>query len=249
MKVTFRDIAWFGIVALIVIWLSKCHRDKTGELQAKANEIIKVSKEKDSVYASRSSILNERVATSEATAALAAIKAGKADGQLQETLKIITRLSAAVRASKNFPIDTSFVTVSPEYVSYCDSLAINSENIAAEYEGFKISIGGLITDKDSVIKTLKDLVNYEQTFSSESKKEFAALQYIYKNLIQSSAIRNQFFIGAEIIGNQQSLIQNVGAVLSLKTKSNKLWQISSGLQNNGQIYGRISGSILISFKK
>lgn len=249
MKLTYRDIAWFAVVALIVVWLSKCHRDRAGDLQSQANEIIKASQEKDLAHAKQTQILSEKLAASEAAAQQLANKAEKAGSQLQVTLKTIARLSAAVNSAKDIPYDTSFVTVSPDYVTYCDSLAINSENIAGEYEGFKISIGDLVTAKDSVINALKETVNHERTFSAECKREFGALGQIYKDQIQSTKPRSQIYVGAELIGNQQTLIQNVGAVLSLKTKGNKLWQISSGLQNNGQVYGRISGSILITFKK
>lgn len=249
MKITFRDIVWIAIIALVVVFLSKCHRDATNKLRVAAEEITRKALATDSAHAFQQTKSNERLRIAELWAQTAAQDARLADERLRDAIKINSRLAAAVKASKDFPIDTSFVEVSPEYVSYCDSLAVNSENLDKAIETSRINAGLIAIAKDSVINTLKETISSERDFSAECRKEFTALQHFYSKSEKAAAPRRQIYAGAELIGTQYRIIQNVGGVISLKTKGNKLWQISSGLQGNGQVYGRISGSVLISFRK
>ena len=249
MKVTFRDIVWFAIIALVVLVLSKCHRDKIDELNKGADVIIQKAKQSDSLHEKQLLIdrINIDLTAAIAKDAEANLKAN--EHQLNIAQATVLRLAAAVKESKNFPVDTSFVTVSPEYVEYCDSLAINSEHLSLDFDEYKNSAGHLIIAKDSVINTLKETVNHERSFSTECRREFAAMERFYKGADERAKPRNQIFLGAELIGTPQYLINNVGAVISLKTKQDKLMQVSGGLQSNGGYYGRISASFLIKLRK
>ena len=173
----------------------------------------------------------------------------RSDLQLGQSIAINNRLSAAVKAAKLFPIDSTFIAVSPEYVNYCDSLAVFSDSITLNFENNKRNNAHLLLTKDTIIKLQQNQVANERASYEQCKRDFNSLRNFYAQAESQHKPRNQIYLGAELIGNQYTLIQNVGAVLSLKTKTNKLWQVSGGLQSNGGYYGRINGNFLIRFHK
>lgn len=243
MKFTFRDLAWAGIVTLIVVYLSKCHRDETYD---QATELIQLGKAKDSAHKVERQEADNKLTILLGQMQNAAEKQQATDRQLTQSITTIARLSAGVKAAKLFPEDTTFTMVSPEYINYCDSLAVTSERVYDEFDNYKKKTSNLILAKDTAI-------SFHEYMLKRERAAYAICTAGYNELVQQAKRtqqpRNQIYLGAELIGNQYTIIQNVGAVVSLKTKSNKLWQISGGLQSNGGYYGRINGNILISFKK
>ena len=249
MKMTFRDIVWCAILALVLIMLSKCHRDKTNKLSESVTELMSQAKATDSIHAVKVMRDENRLNILLGQLQNATADQQAADKQVTQSMTTIARLSAAVKAAKFFTGDTSFVTVGPEYVMYCDSLAITSEATGVEFSAYKKRTGFLLLAKDTALRLQEGLLKSERAYSASCKKDFNALQHFYTESEKRNKPRNQLFVGAELLGNQTTMIQNVGAVLSLKTKTNKLWQISGGLQNNGGFYGRINGNILIRLRK
>lgn len=250
MKFTFRDIAWCAIVALIVVFLSKCHRDKADDITASVTKLKQQSQATDSAH--RVEVIREENKLNVLLGQLqnANEKQQVADKQLTQSFATITRLAGAVKASKFLTdLDTNFVTVGPDYVMYCDSLAMTSEATGIEFSAYKARTNYLLSAKDTAFRLQGDMLTSERAFSAACKKDFSALQHFYAQAEKQNKPRNQLYVGAELLGNQVTVIQNVGAVLSLKTKGDKLWQISGGLQSAGGYYGRINGNILIRLHK
>jgi len=249
MKVTFRDICWFAVVALIMLFLSKCHRDETVSMSDRFHE-INTRLMADSIAHFRAvAALEESLHAEKQATDSAARKAQAASAVVSESQATINRLTTALRTAKHLPVDGNFITVAPTYVTYCDSLADATDALAQNFNTYRLTQGAVISGKDRQLLLKDSLLIRERTFSAGCRTEVAALQAIYTKVQQENKPRNQVFLGAEISGTQATVFQNIGGVLSLKTKRNKLWQISSGIQSNGQVYGRINGNILISFKK
>lgn len=245
MKVTFRDICWAAVVTLIILFLSKCHRDEKGQLNEKVKEIDAKFKNDSITHNAERLLLEGKLSDQQAVTAEVTKKNDIVLAKLNVSEATINRLAAAIRTAKLLPIDTSFVTVSPEYVTYCDSLANESEFLTADLIKYKNLNTGIIISKDRELSIKDSMIMTEKLAVEKCRKNYSDLQFIY-GLLNKSA--NQVYIGAELLGNQYTIFQNVGVALSLKTKSNKLWQVSGGLQNGGRWYGRINGNILISFK-
>lgn len=245
MKVTYRDICWFVIVALIFFFLSRCHRD---ELKDQSLAILDKMKADSLSHNAAVLLLEGRIAEEQRKSQEMTAMAQVADAKLAVTDKTINRLTALLKQAKLLPIDTSFVTVSPEYVIYCDSLASESDGLTIEVNKYKNLSAAIIESKNQEIALKDTLINKERLNSLNCRSRFADLQAIYSKVMNDIKPKTQVFIGAEALGTQNTIFQNVGGVISLKTKRNKLWQISSGLQSNGQVYGRINANILITFK-
>lgn len=249
MKITFKDICWFAVVALIIFYLSKCHNTGkvglAGRLVALNDKILQ-----DSIqHRTQVSALVARMELERQWSDSASYKAEVARARLDVSHMTISRLTAALKKAKLAPIDSAFVTVAPDYIIYCDSLADVTENSQYKYTALKAAQGLVVAGKDRQLQIQDSLIVAERTFARQCRAQYADLQLIYGKIFEDGKPRNQVFIGAEVMGTQQSLLNGVGAVLSLKTKRNNLLQVSSGVQSKGQVYGRINANILLTFKR
>jgi hypothetical protein len=248
MKVTFRDICWFVVITFIMLYLSRCHGNEKSVLKDEVSA-IKQRLEQDSLsYVAESLLWEGRLLEQEGKTNEAIQERENADAKLAFSEKTINRLAAAIKAAKLLPFDTSFVTVSPEYVTYCDSLAEESEDLLIDLNNLKKLNTHIVVGKTGELAIKDSIIKVERNLSTQYRSRYTDLEVICAKAMEINKPKNQVYIGAEILGNQNTILQNVGAVISLKTKRNKLWQISSGLQSNGLVYGRINGNILISFK-
>lgn len=249
MKITFKDIVWIAIVVLIILGLSKCHRDSSRSQREKAEAVIADFKKADSGYKEQIGKLDSLLIAVGNYSREVKQEAQEANEKIKLSEKTIRHLSASLKAAKLLPIDTTFVTVSPDFVTYCDSLADQTDQLTIDLNRYRSTNTALLVSKESELAIKDSMISVERLFNQKYRQQFADLQTIYSKVLNDTKVRNQVFLGAEIIGTQTTVFQNVGAVLSLKTKTNKLWQVSSGLQYNGGLYARINGNILISFKR
>lgn len=249
MNITFRDIVWVGIIALILVVLSKCHRDKSNLLKEQVNELVDKRRRDDSSHASQVAIMENKQALAEGRIQIATTQQQKAERDLEQSLATAKRLSAQLREIKGWPTDTTAITVPQEFFDYCDSLAWAADSIHADYRVFKRKNSYLLLAKDTALSLQKDLYHAERNARLKCREDFESLQHFYKLADRRAKPANQVYIGAELLGSERLLIQNIGVAISLKTKSNKLWQVSGGLQNGGGWYGRINGNVLIRLRK
>lgn len=249
MSFTFKDIVWVAIIAIILIVLSKCHRDKVSSLDNDVQALLDERRMSDSLHTISTKQIVQRLDVANSNAQVAQADQLTAERKLDSSVATARRLAAELHRLRNWPIDSTAITVSGEYVTYCDSLGRTADSIAIDYIKYKRRTTALLTAKDTAYNIQGQLLNSERAARLQCKKDFEALQHFYTLADKHTRPVSQLFIGAELIGSQQLLVQNVGAVLSLKTKTNKLWQVSGGLQNGGGWYGRISGNILIRLRK
>src|SRR5688572_25174294 len=137
MKVTFRDICWFAVVALIFLYLSKCHRDDKGRVNDQAAELLNKVKQDSLSHNAEVLLLEGKLIEEQRKSHVIKTQVQVAGAKLEVSEKTINRLTTLLRQAKLFPVDTSFVTVSPEYVTYCDSLAEESELLTNEVIKYK----------------------------------------------------------------------------------------------------------------
>lgn len=248
MKLMFRDIVWIAIIAIIVIFLSRCHRNSTDALDVDLKKLqLKINK--DSInYSNAIQGLSHIAANSDSVAAILQVKNKTIEQQLDQRAITISNLTTALRKAKIPVVDTNTIAVDPDYINYCDSLANVSGFMAADYKSYKKNIGLLLHAKDTAINARDGIITVERKAKQDCKDNLNQLMRLFQEA-QSDKSRNQLYLGAEVIASPSYFISNAGIALSLKTKTNKLWQLSGGLQTNGQYYFRINGNILISLKK
>lgn len=249
MNITFRDIVWVAIIALIVIILSKCHRDKANSLNKDVAALLNERRMTDSAHSDEVQDLENRLYVITGQLQNAQADQRTAEQRLNKSVTTAGRLSAELKRLRDWPTDTNAIMVGGEYVTYCDSLAFTADSLIVDYTIFKRKNTILLAGKDTAISIQKQLYDKERAAREQCKRDFEALTHYYKLADNRAKPVSQVFMGAELLGNRQLLIQNVGIAVSLKTKTNKLWQVSGGLQNGGGWYGRINGNILIRLRK
>lgn len=248
MKFTFRDIVWIALIVLIVVALSKCHRDDNDKL----NNAVKKLQDKhtaDSLaYKSIITVQESKVESSVKKADSLSVINKSLEAKLDDNAANVMRLSAALRKAKTPGLDTNLITVDHDYIDYCDSLAFKASDLAVDYSKYKSNTNNLLAAKDETIKGKDDIIATERKAKQNCLDDYNAITHFYRDYIKANKPTNQIYIGAELIGNPAYLINNAGLAITLKTKSNKLWQLSGGIQTNGQYYARINGNILIKLK-
>lgn len=249
MNITFRDIVWVALIAIILIALSKCHRDKTNELNKDVTALVIERRMSDSVHNIAQQALENKLAVVTGKLQNAEADQHSAEAKLSKSITAAGRLAAELKRLKGWPTDTNAILVGQEYVAYCDSLAYTADSIAIDYITFKRKNNYLLASKDTALRLQKQLYDKERIALEVCRRDFKALEHFYTEADKRSKPKNQIYVGAELLGSERLLIQNVGIALSLKTKTNKLWQLSGGLQNGGGWYGRINGNILIRLRK
>lgn len=248
MKITFKDIVWIVLLILVVVALSKCHRDKVSTLNDQYDAIVSKYKDDSIAHARNATRYLDTILKQQQVTQVLSRKADSSTRLLEAAEVKVLRLSLALQAYKVSINDTGIVTVPTGFVNYCDSLSVESEYLVGEVRRYKDVNAALVMSKDREIAIRDTILMQQRTFNEELRSQFTDLRAVYEKSQQLAKPRAQVYVGAELIGTQTTFLQQVGGVLSLKTKGNKLWQISSGLQNNGQLYGRVSGSILLTFK-
>ncbi len=249
MNITFRDIVWVAIITIVIVALSKCHRNKTDTLNDDVQALQTERRMSDSVNAIETAQLTSKLKVATDRVQLAQVDQQTAEIKLSKSMATAGRLSAELKRLKGWPTDTNAILVGQEYVTYCDSLAFTADSLVVDFVTFKRKNNYLLAGKDTALRLQQALYNKEHTALELCRRDFNALQHYYKLADSRNKPRNQLFIGAELLGSERLLVQNVGVALSLKTKTNKLWQLSGGLQNGGGWYGRINGNILIRLRK
>jgi len=247
MRFEFKDIVWIGIIALVVVLLSRCHRNRSDKLNTDI-QALKTKQLQDSIdYQNAVRVYETTAAKADSTAAIYIAKNKDVQLKLDQKSSTILQLSRIIKGAG--PVDTSLTTVGPEYIEYCDSLADVSTAMVVDFQKYKRNTNIILQAKDTIISSKDGIIAAERQAKQNCKNDYNSLMHFYQDAQKAAMPRNQLYLGAELIGTPNYLVSNVGAVVSLKTKTNKLWQLSGGLQTTGQYYIRINGNILISLKR
>ena len=159
----------------------------------------------------------------------------------------INRLTAKIEAAKNQQPDNTWVKVSPDYKESCDSLVgvvkIQQQQLAeADENGAKLNELMLyeISLRDSTINAQKE---FNRKFMGQLDDCMTQLQIAVKQ-----QPRNQVYAGIGMFGNQINPLAGGQVNLSLKTKSNKIFEITGAAIGNAW-YGGVGAKFLITFKR
>lgn len=248
MKFTFRDIVWVGIIALTLLVLSKCHRDDNDNLGIDIKQ-LKEKAYKDSIALTKQVQIHEY--TAEVARQQAIIYTAKnkiIERQLDSTNLVAMRLARYIKGYEQPGIDTTFTTVGPEYINYCDSLADLTVLTSYNFGNYKKNTAIVLAAKDTMLMAKDSIISIERLAKQKTLRDYNGLMHFCQDMQKEVKPRGQVYIGAELMANPSHFINNAGVALSLKTKSNKLWQVSGGIQSNGGYYARVNGNILIKLK-
>lgn len=159
----------------------------------------------------------------------------------------IHRLIAKIDGAKLEKPDSTWIKVSPHYKDGCDSLrdrAYAQQQQINQYEENGAKLNELmlyeIAERDSAINAQKE---FNRKFMSQLDNCLAQLQTAVKQ-----QPRNQVYAGIGIFGNQINPLAGGQVNVSLKTKSNKIFEVTGASVGNTW-YGGVGAKFLLSFRK
>lgn len=248
---TFREYLILAVVlVLAILFIRSCHGSDTLRTAAMQKE--------DSLKALNTTLQASHTADSlEKTALIGEVRELRVKAQSSKDSDLMAftglqkayrGLSGRIQASEPSKPDSNGVWVVPEkYLKQCDSCATALQLGSSAFDKLKYD--------DSATKALYEYElalreAYEKDLNRQydsSQSLFNAQSQVVTALAKAGKPKAQIFAGVEILGGPVTVFQNIGGALSLKTKQDKLFQISGGLTNLGTWYARINANFKIHF--
>jgi hypothetical protein len=235
------------ILFLIILYFQLCANKKLTDGISKAdyNAMVKAKDDtakyyKDIIKADSEAINNAHMASAEQRD-----KAEIYRRSLVESQNTVQRLSDKIQAAKKEKQDNTWVAVSPNYVEGCDSLRIVAIDQNAKIEQYE----------ESKAKQ-EELMNYEIGIRDIALHNRDAFNRALRNQLDSCQLkvkgaasqnRTQVYAGVGMLGNQINPIAGGQVNVSLKTKGNKIYEVTGAAVGNTWYVG-LGTKFLISFR-
>jgi hypothetical protein len=246
-----KNSGWilFGIAVCFIILLMLCNKADKEDTVTKAEYEALQAQVKDTVKYYQAYLEAEQHRRDSAIQARTDLQQQLAQSTEKEKASraIALRLAAQVQAAKSQQPDNTFVRVSPAYVQGCDSLANHIADLGKMVDqqnddGAKLNELMLyeISIRDSAINAQKD---FNQKFMGQLDNCLEQLQTAVKQ-----QPRNQVYAGIGVFGNQINPLAGGQVNISLKTKSNKIFEVTGATVGNTW-YGGVGAKFLLSFRR
>jgi hypothetical protein len=165
---------------------------------------------------------------------------------LAESQNQVQRLSDKIQAAKKEKPNDSWVAVSPNYVDGCDSLRLaavgqNARINEAEQENKKT-----VELMDYEINLRDTALQHRDAFNAALQKQLDSCHLKVKGAVNQQ--RTQVYAGVGMFGNQINPLAGGQVNVSLKTKGNKIYEVTGAAVGNTWYVG-LGTKFLISFRK
>lgn len=241
----------FSLVLLIVIaWLAleKCNAGKVETSLTQKSEALARKVEQDSIdRATRQAEYAANVTKLQNERTEATKKLDRSEILLYQSQGTINRLTIKLKEAREQPFDSSFIYVSPDYLSTCDSLGI----IAGNQDK-------LLQEATADVKSLIDLMNYEINLRdsaikddsadiAELRADFNAQTHFFNLAIKKAKPRTKVYAGVSALGNNINPFGGGEVSGMLVTKKDQAFELAAGFFGK-EWYGRVGTKIKISFR-
>lgn len=166
---------------------------------------------------------------------------------LYQSQGTINRLAIKLKQAKEQSFDSSFIYVSPDYLSTCDSLGIvagNQDKLLAEAKADLTSLIDLmnyeIALRDSAIKD-------DSADIAELRADFNAQTHFFNLAVKKSKPRTKVYAGVSALGNNINPFGGGEVSGMLVTKKDQAFELAAGFFGK-EWYGRVGVKIKISFR-
>lgn len=236
------------ILFLVVLYFQLCANKKRPEGISKDDYTAMVKAKDDTVKYYKDIIKSDSVAINEAHIA-SADQRDKAEiyrRSLIESENQVQRLADKIASAKKEEPTDSWVAVSPKYVEGCDSLRLVA-----------IDQNERINQADSENQKTMELMTYEITirdtalqhrdaFNAALKRQLDTCQLKVKGAVNQQ--RAQVYAGVGMFGNQINPLAGGQVNVSLKTKGNKIYEVTGAAVGKTWYVG-LGTKFLISFRR
>jgi len=236
------------ILFLVVLYLQLCASKKLSEGVSKAdyNAMVKAKDDtvkyyKNIIHGDSETINNAHMATADQ-----AEKTELYRRSLAESQNTVQRLADKVAAAKKEKPNDSWVAVSPNYIQGCDSLRLvaidqNTKIDQAEQENKKT-----VELMDYEITIRDTALQHRDAFNAALQKQLDSCQLKVKGAVNQQ--HTQVYAGVGMFGNQINPLAGGQVNVSLKTKGNKIYEVTGAAVGNTWYVG-LGTKFLISFRR
>lgn len=237
------------ILFLVVLYFQLCQNKRNTDTITKAdyNAMVKAKGDSIKYYEEILKADSAAIEMAVAHAEQSAERARESEGKVTESQGEIKRLNAKINAGRKEKPDSSFIAVSPRYVDGCDSLQLASEHQDIQINKYKKDIAGLVSSKQNEITVRDKKIKDQKDFNAAMIKQLDTCQLKLDTAIKKQQ-RTQVYAGIGMLGNQINPLAGGQVNVSLKTKGNKIYEVT-GAAVGGMWYVGFGTKFLISFRK
>lgn len=178
---------------------------------------------------------------------LATTRAEEADQRARESedkasasQDVIDRLNQQIKEAKKEPPNASFIPVSPNYISGCDSLVFLTGSQRLFINQLKKDNAGLVAAKDQEIATRDKKLQDQTSFNLSMKAQLANCLAKYK-VKDSTKVKNQWFGEIGLMGSPSQPIGGGEIGITLINKQGVMYGVKAQLQGGEVWYGAKTG--------
>lgn len=237
------------ILFLVVLYFQLCANKKLTDTITKADYNAMVKAKDDTIKYHKEIIKADDAAIEMAVghAEQSAQRAKESEDKVTESQSIIARLNAKLNAARKEKPDGSFVAVSPDYINGCDSLQLVTEYNNLQLNWYKRDNAALVASKQREINLRDTAIQHRDQFNAAMIKQLDTCHLKLDSAINNQQ-RTQVYAGVGMFGNQINPLAGGQVNVSLKTKGNKIYEITGAAVGNTWYVG-LGTKFLISFRR
>lgn len=228
------------LLFVVILYLVTC-KTKTATVPKSEYEALKKTTQDTVKYFNEILKADDAaIVTATAHAVQSAERAIESEAKVTEGQSIIARLNAKLNAARNQRPDSSFVTVSPEYVIGCDSLQLQSEYQDIQINRMKKDNAVLVAAKEQEIATRDNKLIDQENFNIALRKQLDTCQLKVKEK-ENVKVKNQWYGVVGLTGNEANPLGGGEAGIILINKKGVLYGIKGEIVGGRVWYGVKTG--------
>lgn len=229
------------IFFVVILYLVTCKTKQATVPKSDYDAMVKATADTVKHYEEIIKADDAAIVTATAHAVQSAERAIESEAKVTEGQTIIARLNAKLNAARSQKPDSSFVTVSPEYVIGCDSLQLQSEYQDIQINRMKKDNAVLVVAKEQEIATRDNKLIDQQNFNTALQNQLDSCQDKVKEKESSVKAKNQWFGVVGLTGNQTNLLGGGEAGIILINKKGVLYGVKGEIVGGRLWYGVKTG--------
>jgi hypothetical protein len=236
------------ILFLVVLYFQLCANKKLTNAVTKDDYNAMVKAKDDSIKhyrriikADSAAINNAHMASAEQREKTELYRRSLAESQNQ-----VQRLADKIEAAKKEKPTDAWVAVSPNYVEGCDSLRLVAIDQNAKIDQAEQDVTKLVKLMDYEISLRDTALAHRDQFNAALTMQLDSCHLKVKGAVNQR--RTQVYAGVGMIGNKINPLAGGQVNVSLKTKGNKIYEVTGAAVGNAWYVG-LGTKFLISFRK
>lgn len=238
-----KTVPWIisCILFAVILYLQACPRKQPPTVSASEYEVMKKAVVDTAAY------YEEIIKADDGAIGLATTRAEESDQRLRESedkvnakQDVIERLSEQIKEAKKEPPNASFIPVSPNYISGCDSLVFTTGMQRILINQQKKDYTNLVAAKDQEIATRDKKLQDQANFNASLKNQLDNCLAKFKAK-DSAKVKNQWFGEIGLLGNPAQPIGGGEIGITLIDKRGVMYGAKAQLSAGQLWYGVKTG--------